>query len=142
MLGTWTCRYTTIWPGRGPGRIDTNVNAMVLDGQYMMTTTTSKPFDKMRTKTLVNQSWLTYNRKDRLWYWFEISNFGGFETATSPGWNGNEFVLTDTYSSEVGRAGVTTITKVSPGELSIAFVVPAKPTIATREVCTKSPSGT
>ena len=96
------------------------------------------PFDKMRTKTLVNQSWLTYNANERLWYWFVISNVGGFETATSRGWNGNELDLTNTYSSELGRAGVTTMTKTGPAEMIVTFVVPAKPTVTTREICTKS----
>jgi hypothetical protein len=135
LLGTWNCKTVKNTMGRGSGRTETDVNTMTLDGHYMLTNSTSKPFDKARTTTLVSQGWLGYDTVKKQWYTFGISNFGGFGMSTSPGWKGNKIVWTDTYSSDGQPLGLTTITKVSDTKTTSANVTKGQ---ASSDQCTKS----
>jgi hypothetical protein len=134
MLGTWTCKTLKNTMGRGAGRTETDIYTMTLDGHYMLTSGTSKPFDKARTTTLVSQSWTGYDKAKKLWYSFGISNLGGFGMSTSPGWVGNKMVWTDTYTSDGGPNGVTTVTKVSATKTTSANVTKGQ---STSDSCTK-----
>jgi hypothetical protein len=135
MLGTWTCKTLKNSMGRGAGRIETDVNSMTLDGHYMMTSGTSKPFDKARTTTLTTQGWIGYDKAKKAWFSFGISNFGGFGMSTSPGWVGNKIVWTDMYASDGGALGVSTVTKVSAVKMTSINVTKGQ---TTSDSCTKS----
>ena len=139
LIGTWTCKTVQDTMGRGTGRTETDVNTMALDGHYMLTNSTSKPFDKARTATLVGQSWTGYDGVKKQWYTFGISNFGGFGMSISPGWNGNKMVWTDMYNSDAQPLGVTTVTKVSNTKTTSTNVTKtAKGTETSSDECTKS----
>ena len=139
MIGTWNCKTTANSMGRGAGRTETDVNTMTMDGHYILTDSTSKPFDKARTTTLVSKSWMGWDKVKKQWYTFGISNFGGFGMSTSPGWKGDKIVWTDTYASDGGSLGVTTVTKVSDMKTTSTNVTKTpKGTETTSDECTKS----
>ena len=114
MLGTWNCKSLKNDMGRGPGRTETDVYSMVLDGHYIKTKGTSKPFDAARTRTLLSEGWLGWDKARKQWYTFGVSNFGGFGMSVSPGWVGNKITWKDTYATDGGELGVTYTTKSAP----------------------------
>jgi hypothetical protein len=139
LLGTWNCKTTKTSSGRGAGRTETDVNSMTLDGHYMRTDSTSKPFDSARTRTIVSQGWVSYDSAKKKWYSFGIGNFGGFGMSTSPGWKGNTIVWTDMYASDGGPLGVTTTTKVSDTKITDVNVTKgANGTETTSDECLKA----
>ncbi|MBC5810212.1 MAG: hypothetical protein GIW95_05045 [Candidatus Eremiobacteraeota bacterium] len=139
LLGTWNCKTTKSSGGRGAGRTETDVTTMVMDGHYMQTDGTSKPFDAARTKTITTRSWVGYDTKTKSWYSFGMGNFGGFGMSTSPGWVGNAMVWTDKYASDGGDLGKTTVTKVSDTKTtSTAVTKTAKGTKTTSDACIKA----
>jgi hypothetical protein len=138
LLGTWDCKTIKTSMGRAAGRTETDVNSMTLDGHYMRTDGTSKPFDKARTRTIVTQGWVSYDTGKKQWYSFGIGNFGGFGMSTSPGWKGNTIVWTDTYGTDGTPLGVTTTTKVSATKITDVNVTKtAKGTETTSDECIK-----
>jgi len=139
LLGTWTCKTVKNTMGRGTGRTETDVNSMTMDGHYMLTNASSKPFDKARTTTLITQGWVGWDNVTEQWYTFGISNFGGFGMSTSPGWSGGKMVWTDTYASDGQPKGVTTVTKVSGTKTTSTNVTKtAQGTETSSDECTKS----
>jgi hypothetical protein len=138
LLGTWDCKTIKTSMGRGAGRTETDVNTLTLDGNYMRTDGTSKPFDKARTRTIVTQSWVSYDSAKKQWYSIGIGNFGGFGMSTSPGWKGNTIVWTDMYGTDGAPLGVTTTTKVSDMKITDVNVTKtAKGTNTTTDACVK-----
>jgi len=138
LIGTWMCKTTKNSMGRGSGRTEIDVNTMTLDGHYMRTDGTSKPFDKARTRTIVTQGWVGYDSAKKAWYSFGIGNFGGFGMSTSPGWKGNTIVWTDMYSTDGAPLSVTTTTKVSDTKITdVSVTKTAKGTQSTSDECVK-----
>lgn len=138
LLGTWNCKTVKNDMGRGAGRTETDVNTMTMDGHYMLTNGTSKPFDKARTTTLVTQGWVGWDGTKKMWYSSGISNFGGMGVSTSPGWKGNKMVWTDMWSTDGQPLGVTTITKASDTKTTSSNVTKGK---TTTDECTKAAGG-
>jgi len=138
LLGTWDCKTVKNSMGRGAGRTETDVNSLTLDGHYMRTDSTSKPFDTARTRPVLGQGWVSYDTAKKQWYSFGIGNFGGFLVSTSPGWKGNTIVWTDTYATDGATLGVTTTTKVSDTKITdVSVTKTAKGTETTSDVCLK-----
>jgi len=139
LLGTWTCKTVKNSMGRGTGRIETDINTMVMNGHYMQTDGTSKPFDKARTATLTTQGWVGYDSVKKNWYSAGVSNFGGMGVSTSPGWKGGTMVWTDMWNSDGQPLSVTTVVKNSATKTTGTTVTKtSKGTETTSAVCTKS----
>ncbi len=138
LLGTWDCKTVKVSMGRGAGRTETDVNTMTLDGHYLRTDSTSKPFDKARTRAIVGQSWVSYDATKKQWYSFGVGNFGGFVMSMSPGWKGNTIVWTDSYATDGAPLGVTTTTKVNPMKITdMSVTKTTKGTETTSDACIK-----
>jgi hypothetical protein len=135
MLGTWNCKTLKNDMGRGAGRTETDVYTMTFDGHYIKNKGTSKPFDAARTRTLLSEGWLGWDKARNQFYTFGISNFGGFGMSVSPGWVGNKIVWKDTYATDGGVLGTTYTTKVSATKLTDVNITGGH---KTTDVCIKS----
>ena len=113
LLGTWTCRTTKNTAGRGTGRTETDVTTMSLDGHFMVTDSSSKPFDKARTRTIVTKSYQGWDPATHMWYSFSADNFGGGNWSESSGWVGNKATWKDRYNTDGAPLTTTVVTKVS-----------------------------
>ncbi len=56
-----------------------------------------------------------YDKDLKLWVSTSVDNFGGYGTATSPGWVGNAITWTNVVTND-GSTGGDTMTKVSDTE--------------------------
>ena len=135
LLGTWYCKSTRTAAGRGAGRAETDVTTLTLDDYYMLTRSTSEPFDKARTTTLVGRRWVGWDGAKKLWYATLISNFGGLGVSTSPGWKGNTITWTDIYGTGGHPLGKTLVTKVSDTKTTSTSTNGSQ---TTSDECTKS----
>lgn len=115
LMGTWTCRQTL----RGKIRPDTSTATMGLDGMWMVTHDVAPPFDKYRTRTVVSDSYLTYNPISKLWATVTVDNHGGYFVSTSPGWRGNTLSTTTKLAND-GSTGSDVLTKISDKQTSDA----------------------
>jgi hypothetical protein len=112
FIGNWTCHQKL----RGADRPNTSAYAPAFDGRWIMEHDVAPPFDKYRTKTILNDTVTTYNPLTKQWVALSYDNFGGYGVATSPGWTGSTIVWTATLSND-GSTAKTTITKVSDTEM-------------------------
>ena len=113
LIGTWDCHSTV----RGSKRPDTTTNTMDMEGRWIKSHDVAPPFDKYRSRAIVTDSWTTYNRELRQWVSTSIDNFGGYGTATSPGWHGNAITWTAVVTSD-GSTGSDTTTKDSDTKIT------------------------
>jgi len=135
-LGTWTCHQKL----RGGDRPDTTTYTMAYDGKWVAAHDVAPPFDKYRTKTIISDTWYTYNPLTKTWASLSVDNFGGYGVSTSPGWVGSKMIWTDTISAN-GTLGVGTIMKVSDTKITYTNVSHnkmGKINPVDRGVCTKS----
>jgi hypothetical protein len=136
LLGTWSCHSQT----RGSNRPNTTVNTMDLDGRWMKSHDVAPPFDKFRTRTIVTDTWTSYNPVLHEWVSTSVDNFGGYGVATSPGWKGNAITWTATVTSD-GSTGSDTTTKNSDTKTTDVATGKDKsgnPQPTTTTICTKS----
>ena len=110
-IGTWDCTSMV----RGSKRPNTTVYTMDLDGRWIKSHDTAPSFDKYRSRTIVTDSWTTYNPDMKKWVSTSVDNFGGYGVATSSGWKGNEITFTSVLTND-GSTGSDTLTKVSATE--------------------------
>ncbi|MGZ3497929.1 MAG: hypothetical protein ACXWNJ_05945 [Vulcanimicrobiaceae bacterium] len=108
FLGTWKCTSKT----RGSIRPDTSTTTMDMDGRWMKAHDEAPPFDKYRTRTIITDTYTTFNADTKQFVSTSVDNFAGYAMSATPGWSGNKLVWTDTVSND-GTLGVTTITKTS-----------------------------
>jgi hypothetical protein len=115
-LGTWKCVGQVT--GRFGDRLVTSTSRMSLDGHWMVTHSTSPPFDKARTKNADDDIYLGYDPKAQLWMAFRFSNVGDYRWSTSPGWR-SDTMLSTNYVLSDGKpviVGHDTLTKVSDAQ--------------------------
>ena len=94
---------------------------MALDGQWMMTRDVSPPFDKYRNKSVVSNSYETYNPINKMWVTVNVDNFGGYSVSMSPGWSGKTIRTTIKMSND-GSTGYDVLTKLSDTKTTDHFV--------------------
>jgi hypothetical protein len=111
MLGTWSCHGMV----RGSSRPDTATYTMDYDGHWMKLHDTAPPFDKYRTRSVIMDTWMTYNDTMHEWVQTSVDNFGGYGMATSPGWRGNRMTWTSSVTPD-GTTGSDVFTKISDTE--------------------------
>ncbi|MGI8737529.1 MAG: hypothetical protein DLM53_05300 [Candidatus Eremiobacter antarcticus] len=112
-LGTWRCVGQVT--GRPGDRLVTSVSRMSLDGHWMLTNSSSPPFDKARSKNADDDTYLGYDAKAQLWMAFRFGNFGDYRWSTSPGWR-SDTMLSTNYVLNEGKpviVGHDTLTKLS-----------------------------
>jgi hypothetical protein len=97
---------------RGTSRPNTTTYTMDYDGRWMRGHDLAPPFDKFRKRTIISDTWTTYNSDLHEWVQTTVDNFGGYGMATSPGWSGNSITWTATVTND-GSTGSDTFTKVS-----------------------------
>jgi hypothetical protein len=113
LSGTWTC--TTKSSRRPASFVVTSSAGMDPTGYWMVTKSLSHkvswaPYDIHSTDLV------TYDAGSHRWVDIYTDDQGGYNVATSPGWNGNSIVWTDaviTTQGNVASTTPTTITKVS-----------------------------
>ncbi len=115
-LGTWKCVGQVT--GRSGDRLVTSVSRMSLDGHWMVTHSSSPPFDKARSKDADDDTYLGYDPKAQLWMAFHFSNFGDYRWSTSSGWRSDTLLSTD-YMLSGGKpvvVGQDTLTRLSDSQ--------------------------
>jgi len=135
LMGTWSCHSTV----RGSARPDTTTYTMDYDGRWIKAHDTAPAFDRFRTRSIVSDTWMTYNRDMHQWVQTAVDNFGGYGVSTSPGWNGNQMTWTAALTQD-GSTGSDTVTKVSDREtrdVSTGKDKNGKPFPTTTTVCMK-----
>jgi hypothetical protein len=137
LVGTWTCHSQN--PNRPGDRIETDTWRLSLDGRFLQAHTESPSFDKMRTRAITEEYYKTYDPVVKKWVWMSFDNFGNYGMSTSPGYNGNTIVWTETVSSGGNPLGTSTITKNGDTKMSFVYVAPAaKGTSKITGTCTKA----
>jgi hypothetical protein len=124
LVGSWTCHSTN--PKRPGDRVETQTWRLTLDGRYLQEHTESPSFDKMRGRAIVQDNYLTYDPVTKKWVLLSVDNFGGYGVSTSPGYNGNTIVWTDTLNSGGNPLGTFTETKNGDTKTSFVVTVPAQ----------------
>jgi hypothetical protein len=135
MLGTWSCHSMT----RGSYRPDTTSYTMDYDGRWIKGHDLAPPFDKFRKRTIVTDTWITYNDVLHQWVQTSVDNFGGYSVVTSPGWSGNRITWTSSVTPD-GSTGSDTLTKVSDTQtrdVATGRDRNGKPQPVTTTICTK-----
>lgn len=137
LVGTWTCHSKN--PDRPGDRVETDTWRLSLDGRYLQEHTESPSFDPMRSRTIVEENYVTYDPVVKKWVFISVDNFGGYGVSTSPGYTGNTIVWTDTVSSGGNPLGSATITKNGDTKTTFVYTSPSPkgPTKITG-TCTKS----
>jgi len=117
-LGTWKCVGQVI--GRSGDWLVTSASRMSLDGHWMVTHSSSPPFDKARSKNADSDTYLGYDTKAQQWMAFRFSNFGDYGWSTSPGWR-SATLLSTNYALSDGKpvvVGQDTLTRLSDSQTS------------------------
>jgi len=136
LLGTWSCKSQV----RGSARPDTSTTTMDLDGRWIHDHDIAPPFDKYRSRAIVSDTFTTYNADLKLWVSSWVDSFGGYGTATSPGWSGNQITWTSVVTQD-GSSGSDTTTKDSDTHTTDVATFKDKsgnPQPPVTTVCTKS----
>lgn len=123
LVGTWTCHSKN--PDRPGDRVETDTWRLSLDGRYLQEHTESPSFDPMRSRTIVEENYMTYDPAVKKWVTISVDNFGSYGMSTSPGPTGNTMVWTDTVSSGGNPLGSATITKNSDTKTSFVYTAPS-----------------
>lgn len=111
-LGSWTCSTQS---GRRPGPYITNaVTTMDPTGYWMVTKSITLKTSWAAAAT--GTDWVTWDSGASRWVDMNVSEFGQYDTTTSPGWTGNTMVWTDALfkpGNDVIAVTPMTTTKVS-----------------------------
>jgi hypothetical protein len=122
LVGTWTCHSQN--PARPGDRVETQVWRTSLDGRYLQGHIESPSFDPMRSRTIVEEDYMTFDPATKKWVLVAVDNFGGYGMSTSSGYSGNTVVWNDTFVSGGNPLGNATITKTSDAKTSFVFTNP------------------
>jgi hypothetical protein len=117
LVGTWNCTSMV----RGSQRSETDVTSLGMDGAWLVTQTTSPPFDKYRTYTINGTQYMTYDPTVKMWIGMLVDNSGQYGMTTSSGWQGNALTWTGKFPD--GSSVNDVFTKVSDSETSDANTV-------------------
>ena len=115
--GTWSC--TQLAERSGSLRPDTQVIRVGMKGMWMISEDTAPPFDKYRSFTIKNTSYVTYDPTIKKWVNLGIDDLGNYFMQTSDGWNGN--TMTWTSKTLDGSTGTDVTTKLSDTETTDEF---------------------
>jgi hypothetical protein len=134
LVGTWNCASEV----RGGHRTETDVTSIGMDGAWLVTQSTSPPFDKYRTYTINGTTYETYDPSVKLWVQMLVDNSGQYGMATSPGMQGNSMTWTGKGLDGTNVSDV--FTKVSDSETSDATTItdPQGKAMVINTTCKKS----
>jgi hypothetical protein len=122
LVGSWTCHSQN--PARPGDRVESQVWRVTMDGRYLQGHVESPSFDAMRSRTIVEEDYLTFDPVMKKWVLVAVDNFGGYGISTSPGYTGNTAVWTDTVTSGGNPPGTATFTKTSDTKTTFVFTNP------------------
>lgn len=108
LLGTWHCVQTV--PNRPGKRTETDTYTMAYDGWQMQDHSVAPPFDRYRTRTIVGDTFTTWDPMLKIWVVQNVDNFGGYGLSSSKGWKGNKMTWTSTgLDGTMFRADITKV---------------------------------
>jgi hypothetical protein len=117
LMGTWNCSSTV----RGSHRTETDVTTIGMDGAWMVTQSTSPPFDQYRTYTINGTTYLSYDPDSKMWVQLLVDSSGQYGLSTSSGWQGNSLTWSGKGLDGTGFSDV--FTKVSDGATTDAATI-------------------
>lgn len=139
MTGNWTC---SVMSARRPSAYTVTSTAGIDPTGYWLVTRSVAHKASWFPADLISEDRMTYDPSTSRWVDISTDNGGGYNVSTSPGWQGNRIVWTDsviTKTNNTASTNPTTTTKDSDTHMTSvsSFTEPGGRVVNVRTTCTK-----
>ena len=139
MVGTWSC--STKSARRPAPYLATTTYTLDSTGYWLIGKTESKPIPWVPSPS-AGTDWITYDADTGRWIDVSVSDYGGYDLASSKGWKGNVMVWHDLAAApgkDVKSSTDATTTKVSATKMTAVstFTTVKGKAVGVKSICTK-----